>query len=206
MQQNNSDISVCGYDDVVPRHEVLTGKKATIRLLTEQKTLDLVTWNKLYKKALFTENKIYFPEGDTHEDILTTYKLLSKSSTVSYISDSLYRYVNRKNSITNSEGNIKKLAMRERAAREAMSYFKDNEDLRAAASISLLWAKYAYLDFAIFGKINHKYEQLTLDWLSKNAKDFRHNKFLSRKLKIYNLLSTRCNGRLYKLFRIITKS
>lgn len=197
------DIVVCGYNNEIPKEETLSGREATIRLLTRQENIDIITWNKLYRKDLFVDNDIYFPDGKKHEDTLTTYKLYSKSVRVKYISIALYEYVDRKDSIMNNVKKEEQLAMRELAAREAIDYFESNEELRQAAEICLLWAKYHYLNEAIFGNIDKKYEQAGFAWLKKNARRYNGNQFLTKKLYIYNMLSTFLGGFGYKAFRKI---
>lgn len=200
------DIAVCGYNEEKPREEVLSGREATIRVLTKQEDIDLITWNKLYRKSLFLDNNIWFPEGKKHEDALTTYKLFSRAHEVRYISESLYKYIARKGSIMNSGKKEEQLEMRELAAREAMEYFKDSGELKQAAAVCLLWAKYHYLNEAIFGNINKKYERESLEWLKENIKKYKDNKFLTRKLRVYNILSTFLDGFGYKVFRRVIPS
>lgn len=197
------DIVVCGYNNEKPRGEILSGRDATIRLLTKQENIDLITWNKVYRRSLFLDNNIWFPEGKKHEDALTTYKLLSKARKIQYISESLYEYVVRKDSIMNSGKKEEQLEMRELAAKEAIEYFKNDEELKQAAEICLLWAKYHYLNEAIFSTIDKKYEKESFAWLKKNVKKYKNNRFLTRKLYIYNILSTVFGGKLYKVFRKI---
>lgn len=57
-------------------------------------------WNKLYKRKLFIENNIVYPEKFLHEDIATTYKLFWKSKKVGYIGRGFYYWVIRGDSIT----------------------------------------------------------------------------------------------------------
>ncbi|MBQ2643432.1 glycosyltransferase [Candidatus Saccharibacteria bacterium] len=203
MEQTNADVIVCGYNNIKPKGEVLSGETAAVKLLTKQENIDIVAWNKLYRKNLFTENKISFPFGKKHEDMLTTYRILAKAKKVTYVSSSLYSYVERKNSIM-GEGKIEeRLVTREVAAKEAMGYFRNNVNLREAAEISLLLAKYAFLDFAIAGKIDTKYGEMARRWIKKHKKEFRNNKYLTNKLRFYNLISTNLGGGMYWVFRKI---
>lgn len=57
-----------------------------------------VVWNKLYKKELFST--IRFPFSKVHEDEYVAHLLFHKCSKVACISDSLYFYVQRNDSIT----------------------------------------------------------------------------------------------------------
>lgn len=203
MKKNNADVVVCGYNDIVPNEENMSGGEAAVRLLTHHENVDTVTWNKMFKKDLFIKNEIWFPVGKKHEDTLTTYKLLAKAKKVSYIDKPLYYCVDRKSSIMNTEKIEGRLAMRELAAKEAVDYFRDYNDLRQAAEISLLLAKYAYLDFAIAGKINENDGRKARRWIAENANKYKDNKYLSKRLKIYNILSTKIGGVGYLVFRKI---
>lgn len=203
MEQIDADVIVCGFNNIKPKGEVLSGETAAAKLLTKQENIDIVAWNKLYRKNLFTENKISFPFGKKHEDMLTTYRILAKAKKVTYVPLSLYSYVERKNSIM-GEGKIEeRLVTREVAAKEAMGYFRNNANLREAAEISLLLAKYAFLDFAIAGKIDVKYGEMARKWIKEHKKGFRDNKYLTNKLRFYNLISTNLGGGMYWVFRKI---
>jgi glycosyltransferase involved in cell wall biosynthesis len=58
--------------------------------------------NKLWRKELFSENGILFPENQYFEDLATTPRLLHFARHIRVISDPLYCYVQRDGSITNS--------------------------------------------------------------------------------------------------------
>jgi glycosyltransferase involved in cell wall biosynthesis len=58
--------------------------------------------NKIIRKSLFTANKIEFPESIYFEDLATTPRLLRFAKDIRVISDPLYCYVQRDNSIVNS--------------------------------------------------------------------------------------------------------
>ena len=201
MVKNNVDVVICGYDATKPKKEVMSGKAATIKLLTKQENVDIVAWNKLYKKSLFIYNNLWFPEGKKHEDTLVIYKILAQAKKVSYLDKSLYCYVERKESIMKTGKTEERLMMRELAAEEAIEYFKNDKDLRQAAEVSLLLAKYAYLDFAISGKIKKKYGEVAKDWIRGHKNDFANNKYMTKKLKVYNLASTKIGSVVYWVFR-----
>lgn len=200
MTKSNADIVICGYNLVKPKKEVMSGEEATVKLLTQQENMDIVAWNKLYKKSLFVDNDIWFPKGKKHEDTLTTYKVLSKAGRVAYLDEALYCYVERGDSIMKTGRIEERLEMRELAAEEAVEYFKDNIDLEQAAEVALLLAKYAFLDRAIGGKIGKKYGEDAARWIKLNMTKYKNNKYMTKKLKIYNCL---LNIGLYKVFRRI---
>ncbi len=201
--QTKSDIVVCGYNGISFEDGILSGYEATIKLLTKQDNIDVVAWNKLYKRKLFVDNDIYFPEGENHEDALTTYKIMSKAKKVVYMRDSLYNYVSRDNSITKVENIEERLVARKKAAKESIEFFENNIKLKKAAEISLLLAMYAFLDFAIAGKIDMKYKQEATAWIMEHKDDFSKNMYLTPKLRFYNFMSTNFGGVFYFIFRKI---
>lgn len=203
MEGKDADIVVCGYNDKVPKNARISGKEAAIKLLTQGENIDIVAWNKLYKKNLFLDNDIRFPIGKIHEDTLTTYKVLSEADTVVYLAESLYEYVERENSITSAEKIEERLEAREAAAVAAIEYFGNDTELEQAAKVSLLLAKYAYLDFAIAGRINKKQGDEARRWILKHRKEYSDNRYMSGKLKMYNCMSTNIGGAVYWLFRKI---
>lgn len=197
----NIDIVICGYNDNVPKTEILTGREATVRLLIKQENMEIVAWNKMYRKELF--NDISYPEGLNYEDNLTTYKLLSKAKKVKYISESLYAYIERPGSITKSDDKEEKLQFREEAAKEAIKYFDGQKDLEEASEIAMLTAKLAWVDFAVNGKVEQKYLNEAMEWIKKNKGKLLINRHLTQKLKLYIFLITNWGGKLYIMFRKI---
>ena len=184
LEKDSADLAVCGYDSDLPRAETLSGKDATIQLLTKQENLDVLAWNKLYKKSLFFDNDIFYPEGEVHEDNLTTYKLYSKAKKVTFVSESLYHYRQRENSITNQQSKEQHLELRERAAYEAIDYFAHDKKLKSAAELSLLLNYFAWLDNALQNRVPVEYVAESLDWLRSHRDSYSRNPFLTAKLKI----------------------
>lgn len=202
----NSDISICGYTeysddnivDFIPKERILTGKQATLELLTKQENTFIVSWNKLYRKTLF--NDIIFPVHKNHEDNFTTYKLLSKAQKVSIIPFPLYNYVRRKQSITKCEKTITRLSDKLEAAKEAKNFFKEDIELLRAADFSETLAFFQFIDFSIKRNIP-----------KSNFKKYRNKvlkkqtEFLDFKRKFYIRLLRPFNGILYIGFRKLFK-
>ena len=210
-EKNGADIAICGFKVVGETEEdrggesfdaVMTGEEATIRLLSGQENLEIVAWNKIYRKELFSG--IEYPVGEKHEDNLTTYKLLSRAKRVVYIQDKLYDYVVRSESIMGA-GDLKlRLSKREQAAKEAMVYFKDNLRLLEAAEAALVLAKFAWLDKIIAGEIKDKkkYESIVSE-LKKRCKKYSKNRFVGWKVKVYLRMIKMFSGVPYRVFRKI---
>lgn len=203
MIRTRADVVVCGYDNERPAKQILSGEDATIKLLTLQGNLDVVAWNKMYRKKLFEDYDIWYPKGLKHEDAMTTYKLFSKAKKVAYLDVSLYHYVVRSSSIMGQAKVIDQLNMRERAARESVEYLKGTGKMERAAKIAVLTAKFAYIDAVIARKIQWKYYGEKRRWILEHAGEYEGNEFLSKKLRIY-LVAIRIFGGLgYKIFRKI---
>ena len=106
IQRDNSDVVCCGYrlllnDKLLrkPNIKPKTLAKNDINIFT---TFNPSAWNKLWKKALFLENDVFFPEKQHYEDLATIPKLLYFAYKVSLINESYYNYIQRDSSITHS--------------------------------------------------------------------------------------------------------
>lgn len=209
ISKADADISVCGYTyiekssrrDFLPKPEVISGRDATVHLLIDQENLDIVAWNKMYKRELFLKNRITYPVGEPHEDNLTTYKLYSAARKVALLDQPLYYYQERSGSIMNRSKILNRLNYRARAAREAIKYFTKDQSLKSAAEISLLTSCFAYLDSAIKGEIPASYIEKSLSWIITHAPSYRANPHLTPKLRLYLWLTTHLNAKPYLVFR-----
>lgn len=215
IEDANVDITVCGYQekfekssiDHVLKSQKITGHQATEDLLVKQQDFNVLAWNKLYRKSLFTNYNIEYPVGQIHEDNLTTYKLFSHSQTVFYISDTLYIYQRTHSEITKNlyseEKTLKRLKVKEQMAIEAGQYLQD-PDLKRSAEVALLLAYFAFLDHAINRRIEKSYYQVYLKKIKKLSSSQFKNPFLTKKLRFYLKLIHSPRGILYQIFRKIT--
>lgn len=204
--KNRADIAVCGFimfpsdKSEHPKNKTISGEEAAIELFTEMDNYQLVSWNKLYKKSLFIDIK--FPAGKKHEDNLTTYKLLAAAKKVTFISDALYYYAKRDDSIMSSESLKEHLEAKLYSAQEAKKYLKNNKKLLAAAEIFELFAYNAYLNNIYAGKLKDNPKKY-LKEIKKNKKKLLKNEFLTKKLRAYITMETTFGGVAYKIFRKI---
>jgi glycosyltransferase involved in cell wall biosynthesis len=119
LLEKNSDISVCNFYRVDVKGAVEEDKKIKSALFNNIEAMrdillpnsfcEVMTWNKIYKKEIFTANKIIFPLGKIHEDNFTTYKLMYHSNLISFINVPLYYYRQRQDSIMNQPFSPKRL-------------------------------------------------------------------------------------------------
>lgn len=113
------DISCCGYVAVydngtkekitVPSQDTIYKKEEALNILLLNGYIDVVAWNKLYKKELF--NNILYPTGKLYEDMLTTYKIISKSNKILLRPKEKYFYCKRNDSIGGNQFSNKTLEL-----------------------------------------------------------------------------------------------
>lgn len=208
----DAEIAICGFFEVYLKNTrivknksrqsmtVKTGREAVKDLLIFQKNIEIVTWNKLYKKELFHE--VRFPVGKICEDNLTTYKLLARAKKVVYLDLVLYRYFRRNNSITKKTNQLVFCERREEAAEAAVRFFQ-NSDEAEAAEYSLLLAYFKYIDFALSGRIEKKYFKIYRQKILERRTEFLQLKCLDKKRKLYLNLVGSLYGLPYIWFRKI---
>ncbi len=108
--KNDADVSMVAFTKVVDGKEMKTinfsGETIIYNKFEAMKELFLdgeiknYSWNKLFKKELF--EGVRFPEKLKYEDVDITYRLLEKINKLAYKKVSKYYYVQRSNSIVNS--------------------------------------------------------------------------------------------------------
>ena len=215
FEDSDVDITVCGYQEKFENTEInhvlksqkITGYQATKDLLIKQQDFDVLAWNKLYRKKLFSDNHIEYPVGQIHEDNLTTYKLFFHAQKIAYIPDELYVYQRTHSEITKNryseEKTLKRLQVKEQMAIEAGQYLQES-NLKLAADVALLLSYFAFLDYAISRQINKSYYDAYLMKTRKLTSSQFKNPFLTKKLRFYLKLIRSPRGILYRIFRKIT--
>jgi glycosyltransferase involved in cell wall biosynthesis len=119
LTDNDTDISICGmlsFDDGTKPQEtdeqitdypiIMNGRDACLSVYQMDGKVPIMAWGKLYKTNLF--NTIRYPLGMIHEDDATTPKLFYRSPRINIISDKLYFYRSRTDSITSKPFSAKR--------------------------------------------------------------------------------------------------
>lgn len=144
------DISVCGYyavnrnqsSPVICAAESMSGTGAMRRMIAKQSQLDVVAWNKMYRRSLF--DSIEYPVGRLHEDVFTTYRLLASARKVRFIDLPLYYYFQREGSIMSNMSRKRLdvlnagIEMKEFCEREGIEARKELEAFNVSTRIVLL--------------------------------------------------------------------
>ena len=173
--------------------EYYTSKEAIIDMIDNNK-INVNTWNKLYKRELFENER--FPKGKIHEDEFLTYKLIYNSNKVAYINKELYYYYQNDNGIMNGSNLIKRLDRIE-ALEERSNFFLKNgdKDLYNKSNTALFFAlNKLYFIFKRNKQLKkeEQYINLLKDKIIKTASILSDNVYLSKQnIKIVNLINKR---------------
>ncbi len=139
--------------------------------------------NKVYKKGLFTANKIEFPKSLWYEDLATTTRLLPLTKKISYLNKPLYYYRQRVGSIMNTASN--KLFDMYKVLDIIYKFYQDNRLYdEYKDEIERLFIYNCFFLVNAFGIAKYKesrVEQLkAIDYLEKHFPDWPHNIYLKK--------------------------
>jgi glycosyltransferase involved in cell wall biosynthesis len=109
-ESNEADVVICNHKTVI--HETLAipfpkrllpkrpSYKKALKQAVKDSGIQGYVWDKLYRRSLFNDNNISYPEGLYYEDLATTFKLFYYSKRSVFLKEALYYYLQRKNSIS----------------------------------------------------------------------------------------------------------
>lgn len=175
--RNDVDISACSFykvyddgtlieDSIRTSQTIFTSTEAIREIILLSNHAHV--WTKIYKKSLFTDNKIRFPVGSLHEDTLTTYKLLAHANRVAYIDMPLYYYLQRSTGIMGQRFSRKNLSMVD-ACDEILVWIRQNklplEDEAMAYRLSLTLYMISWI---ARGPMDNGAWNLLTDWIAQN--------------------------------------
>ena len=121
IYQDNSDMAICNFlcvnEENTEIKELNTDMPINDSILSQDEFFEklcinkywhyVISWNKLYRKQLF--KNIRFPKGKIHEDEFVIHYIANECKKISSVKKPLYFYVQRENSIMNSEFSVKSL-------------------------------------------------------------------------------------------------
>lgn len=108
LKKNGSDIAACGFErkNIRFAEQKYRSSQLSVRNITREEAVsdmysaNVVAWNKLYKRSIFDD--IRYPAGRIHEDEFTAHRIYWKCNRISVISEPMYFYVMREDSIVNT--------------------------------------------------------------------------------------------------------
>lgn len=102
-QKNNYDLVTCDFKWIYPNKERIDHQNENVSKDMLMLNIRVAVCNKIIKREIITQNKIKFKKGLRYEDILFTYMILPNINKINYIDEPLYNYIQRKNSISNTQ-------------------------------------------------------------------------------------------------------
>lgn len=140
IKRTDSDISICNFKYVnedgieinnkgkyFNENKVIFGSENIEKNLIFNNSVHwVVAWNKLYRRRIFDD--LRYKTGIIHEDEFIVHYIYGKAKKVVCITDELYFYVQRNNSITKSEISIKSYDICEALTDRAEFYNRKTDD------------------------------------------------------------------------------
>lgn len=102
-KQEDSDMVECDFYWEYPQKQKLDTKpiyQGKKQMLVEAR---VVAWNKLIRTSLLQETGALFPKGYRYEDVEFFYRLIPYIEKVSFVKEPMVHYIQRENSISNSQ-------------------------------------------------------------------------------------------------------
>ena len=158
---------------------------------------------KVYKRTLFTQNKIRFPERLWYEDLATVFRLVPYAKRIGYLKESCYNYVQQPNSITHSVNTERMMEIIDSFNLE-MDFYK-NKGLFEEYYAELEWncalhvLYYSAYRFLTCGY--NKKQMLSLYKYSKtNFPNIEKNKYVLQKKESKNLMELVINKHFFRFY------
>lgn len=211
---NKADIAICGYCSgkrekfpaikrYSPKVQCFDSKVILEGWHGKYKHLETVPWNKLYRKSLFVKNEIYYPIGNSHEDVQITHLLVDKALKIVLTNAKLYYYYKRKDSISNV---ISEKEMQDNIYSQniRLNFFNNNKYRKAYERLAIKLQKQYMLNYlnSVCGKTLVDVSDEMLRLFNKNYKNVC--KFDS--IKIWDFFLFLMFNYLHRFIRIICKS
>ncbi len=179
IQKDNADIAMCGikevYEDtfikiipLIPQvSEAVLTQNDIFNLLPRNSSF-VVVWNKLYKKDIFID--LRFDVGKMNEDEFIAHKIYDKCEKMTCVSDKLYNYLHRGNSIISSDFTTKYLQTCDAYIARTEYFIAKNmhnfASYSLASAVNTVDKGYRFLDENEHGKLVNEYRKQCIE-LSK---------------------------------------
>lgn len=181
VEKDDLDIAICDYYKKIGKRikeeKLISFENTSIKDDSELLlNLNLMPWNKIYKKSLIEKNKIRFPEDLKYENIMFVLDALMAAKKIGKVDESLYYFVIRNNA-ENVIMNEKVFDMLTICKEINKKYKKKHKDLMDKLTIKLL------TELTLLNKKQYDKEQRekfineVFDFLEKEIPDYKKNKY-----------------------------
>ena len=172
----------------------------------------VVAWNKLIRREIIQKRNIEFPKGYRYEDVEFTYKLIPYLDKVSFLKEPCIHYVQRENSISNSQNERTKEIFD--ILNNVIAFYKENNLYdKYEEQLEYIYTRYLLCSSLLrIVKIKDKTTRnklIEMTWKNLNEKfpNWKDNRILKNGKSMKNLYIKTVNKFTYKiyskLFRII---
>lgn len=204
-KKENSDMVECDFYWEYPNKiKIDTGKIYHNKEEMAEK-VRVVAWNKLIKRKILEQAKIEFPKGYRYEDVEFTYKLIPYLEKVSFLKKPCIHYIQRKNSISNSQNERTKEIFD--VLEHVIDYYKENNIYdKYRQQLEYTYTRYSLCSSLLrIVKVNDKKirdELLEMTWTNLNEKfpNWKKNKILKKNKSMKDLYMKTVNRFTYKIY------
>lgn len=165
------------------------------------------TWNKIYRRSLFTDNDIKFPGRVWFEDLRTIPKLYIHAKKMIYVPECLYYYMQRTGSIMNDNVKTERNLEMIDACEDLLSYYRErglySEELEYCIFYNELLTSVDRVN--LIDKKSDVQEKL-INWFEETFPEFKEKNSYYKKMPAkYKLLSALIFGRKFAMLHEILK-
>lgn len=154
---------------------------------------------KVYKRRLFVDNGIMFPERLWYEDLATVFRIVPYANKIGYLKEACYNYVQQPNSITHSVNTKRMMEIMDAVDTEVNFYKKMGlfeayyKELEWQCVLHVLYySSYRLLTCGFnIGKMRKLYQ-----YSEKNFPSFKKNEYVLRRKKTKALMNLVINKRI----------
>ena len=168
----------------------------------------VVAWNKLIKRNVLEKSKVKFPKGYLYEDVEFTYKLIPFINNVSFLKEPLIHYIQRDNSISNSQNERTKEIFD--ILENVLNYYKENaiyeeykDELEYTYTRYLLCSSLLRIVKIKNKKTRKKLIEETWNNLNTKFPDWKKNRILKQEKSAKNIYMRTMNKFIFKIYSII---
>ena len=168
----------------------------------------VVAWNKLIKREILVNSKVYFPKGYCYEDVEFTYKLIPYIETVSFLKKPCVHYIQRQGSISNSQNERTKEIFD--VLEHVIEYYKEKDIYeKYKEELEYVYIRYAFCSSLLrIVKIENaslQKELLNLTWekVNNTFPNWKKNKILKKGKGLKNIYLKTINQFTYRIYTTI---
>lgn len=148
------------------------------------------TWNKIYRRTLFTDNNIEFPGRVWFEDLRTIPKLYIHADKMKYVPECLYNYMQRSGSIMNEKVRTERNLEMIDACEDLLSYYRERDLCSDALEYCIFYNELlTSVDRVNLIDKNSSVQEKLIEWFEENFPGYRENPYYSNMPGKYKLLS-----------------